>query len=47
LPIDSALEQWPIISLLSDAAIYYIQRGQPIITPQAPASVGAFVTNKW
>jgi len=37
LPIDSALEQWPIISL-SDAGYLLYSARQPIITPQAPAS---------
>lgn len=37
LPIDSMLQHWPSIKL-SEAATFYVERGQPIIIPQAPTS---------
>lgn len=37
LPIDFGLEHWPVVTL-SDAALFYIKRGQAVIIPQAPAS---------
>lgn len=35
LPISSAVQHWPAL-IISEAATYYIQRGQPIIVPKAP-----------
>lgn len=37
LGVDSAIDSWPLLSL-SEAAIYYLKRGQPVIAPYAPAS---------
>jgi tRNA pseudouridine55 synthase len=35
LPVDSSLNGWPLLPL-SEAAIYYLKQGQPIIVPHAP-----------
>lgn len=35
LPVDSLLQAWPILKL-SQAAAYYLDRGQPILLPNAP-----------
>lgn len=37
LPVDSAIQTWPELAL-SAAAIYYLKRGQPVISPYAPTS---------
>jgi tRNA pseudouridine55 synthase len=37
LPVDSAVEHWPLLTL-SEAAMYYLKRGQSIIAPYAPSS---------
>lgn len=37
LPVDSAVESWPLL-IISEAASYYLRRGQPIILPSAPAN---------
>lgn len=37
LPVDSAIQSWPELSL-SEAAIYYLAKGQPVIVPYAPSS---------
>lgn len=37
LPIESALTQWPDVSLSSDAA-FYLQQGQAVLVPHAPTS---------
>ena len=37
LPIESALAQWPDVSLNDDAA-YYVRQGQPVQVPHAPTS---------
>ena len=37
LPVDSAIENLPEI-VLSEAAIYYLSKGQPVIVPYAPTS---------
>lgn len=36
LPIDSALNNWPEVTV-SDAALYYLSRGQAVILPYAPS----------
>lgn len=35
LPVDSALRAWPVVQI-SEAAAFYLMRGQPIISPAAP-----------
>lgn len=37
LPVDSAVMHWPELKV-SEAALYYLSRGQPIIVPGAPTS---------
>lgn len=37
LPIDSAIQAWPELEI-SEAAVYYLKRGQPVILPYAPTS---------
>ena len=37
LPIETALAQWPDVSLNDDAA-YYVRQGQPVQVPHAPTS---------
>lgn len=37
LPIESAIIDWPEVSLANDS-LYYIKKGQPVIVPQAPTS---------
>ncbi len=37
LSVESALMQWPDVSLSSDAA-FYLQQGQPVLVPHAPTS---------
>lgn len=36
LNMDSAVEGWPLVNL-SEAAFYYLKRGQPVIVPHAPS----------
>lgn len=36
LPVDSSIATWPLLPL-SEAAIYYLKQGQPVIIPHAPA----------
>lgn len=35
LPVDSSIATWPLLPL-SEAAIYYLKQGQPVIIPHAP-----------
>jgi tRNA pseudouridine55 synthase len=35
LPVDTALGEWPAISLTKDSA-YYLKMGQPVLVPKAP-----------
>ena len=35
LPVDTALGEWPAISLTKDSA-YYLKMGQPVLVPRAP-----------
>ncbi|MEE9422721.1 MAG: tRNA pseudouridine(55) synthase TruB [Gammaproteobacteria bacterium] len=37
LPVESALMQWPDVTLTNSAA-YYLQQGQPVLVPHAPTS---------
>jgi tRNA pseudouridine55 synthase len=37
LPIDSALAQWPAVTLTNDSA-FYMRQGQPVLVPRAPTS---------
>ncbi len=37
LPIDTAITGWPLMTV-SEAAFYYLRRGQPVILPHAPTS---------
>lgn len=37
LPIDSAIRDWPLVSI-SEAGAYYLLRGQAVIIPKAPKS---------
>jgi len=37
LPMDSALGQWPAVSLTNDSA-FYMRQGQPVLVPRAPTS---------
>ncbi|CAK0763669.1 tRNA pseudouridine(55) synthase [Gammaproteobacteria bacterium] len=37
LPMDSALGQWPAVTLTSDSA-FYMRQGQPVLVPRAPTS---------
>jgi tRNA pseudouridine55 synthase len=37
LPVDSALSDWPNVSLSEDMA-FYLRRGQPVLVPKAPTS---------
>jgi tRNA pseudouridine55 synthase len=37
LPIDTALQQWPSVTVLADAA-FYLGQGQPVLVPRAPTS---------
>ncbi len=37
LPVESALMQWPDVTL-SNSAAYYLQQGQPVLVPHAPTS---------
>jgi tRNA pseudouridine55 synthase len=45
LPVDSAIERWPALAL-SEAAVYYLKQGQPIIVPYAPTSGWVRLTRK-
>jgi len=45
LPLDSAIDGWPELPL-SEAAIYYLRQGQPVIAPYAPASGWVRITRK-
>lgn len=44
LPVDSAI-QWPEL-IMSEAAIYYLKQGQPVIAPYAPTSGWVKITRK-
>ncbi len=35
LPVDSAIADWPLVSLDADMS-YYLRRGQPVLVPRAP-----------
>ncbi len=37
MPIESAVRDWPVVSV-SDATAFYIRQGQPVIVPHAPTS---------
>lgn len=37
LPVETALAQWPQVSLSQDAA-YYVLQGQPVLVPKAPTA---------
>ncbi len=37
LPVESAVRDWPVVSV-SDATAFYIRQGQPVIVPHAPTS---------
>jgi len=37
LPMDSALGQWPVVTVTSDSA-FYLRQGQPVLVPRAPTS---------
>jgi len=37
LPVETAVRDWPVVSL-SDATAFYIRQGQPVIVPHAPTS---------
>ena len=37
LTVDTAVQHWPLLNI-SEAAFYYLRRGQPIIIPRAPAN---------
>jgi tRNA pseudouridine55 synthase len=37
LPVDSAISDWPSVTI-SDPALYYLRRGQPVIISNAPTS---------
>lgn len=37
LPLDTSVQHWPLVQL-SQAASYYLFRGQPVIVPKAPSS---------
>ncbi|CAK0761375.1 tRNA pseudouridine(55) synthase [Gammaproteobacteria bacterium] len=37
LPMDSALGQWPAVTLTNDSA-FYMRQGQPVLVPRAPTS---------
>jgi|KBSSwiStaDraftv2_1062776.scaffolds.fasta_scaffold238620_1 tRNA pseudouridine55 synthase len=37
LPVESAVRDWPVVSL-NDATAFYIRQGQPVIVPHAPTS---------
>lgn len=45
LSVDSAIERWPALAL-SEAAVYYLKQGQPIIVPYAPTSGWVRLTRK-
>jgi tRNA pseudouridine55 synthase len=45
LRVDSAIVHWPELPL-SEAAIYYIKQGQPVIAPYAPSSGWVKITRK-
>jgi len=45
LPVDSTVHQWPQLSL-SEAALYYLKQGQPVIAPYAPSSGWVRITRK-
>jgi len=45
LPVDSAIHNWPELAL-SEAAIYYLKQGQPVIAPYAPTSGWVRITRK-
>jgi len=45
LPVDSAIEHWPVLAV-SEAAMYYLKQGQPIIVPYAPTSGWVRLTHK-
>jgi tRNA pseudouridine55 synthase len=45
LPVDSAIHHWPELAI-SEAAIYYLKQGQPIIAPYAPTSGWVRITRK-
>jgi len=37
LPVETAVRDWPVVSL-SDATAFYIRQGQPVIVPHAPTA---------
>jgi tRNA pseudouridine55 synthase len=37
LPVESALSNWPEVSLSADSA-YYLKKGQAVIVPRAPTA---------
>lgn len=45
LPVDSAILHWPELPL-SEAAIYYLKQGQPVIAPYAPTAGWVRITRK-
>lgn len=45
LPVDSAILHWPELPL-SEAAIYYLKQGQPVIAPYAPTNGWVRITRK-
>ncbi len=45
LPVDSMIQHWPELAL-SEAAIYYLKQGQPVIAPYAPTSGWLRITRK-
>lgn len=45
LPVDSVISHWPDLAL-SEAAIYYLRQGQPVIAPYAPTSGWVRITRK-
>lgn len=45
LPVDSAIQSWPEL-IMSEAAIYYLTQGQPVIAPYAPTSGWVRMTRK-
>lgn len=45
LPVDSAIQGWPELTM-SEAAIYYLKQGQPVIAPYAPTSGWVRISRK-
>lgn len=45
LPVDSAIQGWPEL-VMSEAAIYYLKQGQPVIAPYAPTSGWVRISRK-